>query len=151
MTGALDLEKPYRESDPLDIDDARQASRRASQMRRDAERERIDRGKKKGEAEVAYKKARAVAIMRLKIEHGATVAKELADGDDEVAPYLLKKMEADTLYDAAGERLKTLEGERSMLKSLIDWSSTIANVLRHTGGMRHEGADPREDNRAGSE
>jgi hypothetical protein len=151
MTPALDLEKPYRESDPLDVDDARQASRRASQMRRDAERERIDRGTKKAEAEVAYRKARATAIMRLKMEHGSTVAKELADGEDDVSPLLLEKMKADTLYDAAGERLKTLEGERSMLKSLIDWSSTIANVLRSSGGMRHEGADPREDNRAGSQ
>jgi hypothetical protein len=150
MTPPLDLEKPYREGDPLDMDDARQASRRASQMRRDAERERIERGEKKAEAEVAYKKARATAILRLKIDQGATVAKELADGDDEVAPLLLEKIKADTLYDAAGERLKTLEGERSMLKSLIDWSSTIANVLRSAGGMRHEGEDPRADNRAGS-
>jgi hypothetical protein len=147
----LDLETPYRESDPLGMDDARAASRRASQMRRDAERERITRGEKKAEAEVAYRKARALAIMRLKIDHGATVAKELSDGEDDVSPLLLEKMKADTLYDAAGERLKTLEGERSMLKSLIDWSSTIANVLRSTGGMRYEEGDPRADNRAGAE
>jgi hypothetical protein len=147
----LDLEKPYRESDPLDLDDARAASRRASQMRRDAERSLIERGDAKADAEVDYKKARAVAIMRLKIEHGATVAKELADGEDDVSPKLLAKMKADTLYDAARERLKTLEGERSMLKSLIDWSSTVANVLRSTGGMRYEEGDPRADNRAGAE
>jgi hypothetical protein len=58
----LDLETPYRESDPLGMDDARAASRRASQMRRDAERSLIERGDEKADAEVDYKKARAVAL-----------------------------------------------------------------------------------------
>lgn len=130
----LDLNRPYAEQDPLDMDDAREAARRAAQLRRDAEAEYRRRIDVAAEAEATYRKLRSKAILAFKGDHGATVARDLADGDDKVAEALVEHLVSKGMVDAMKERLKTLEGERSMLKSLIDWSSSIANVLRQTSG-----------------
>ena len=134
----LDLERPYVERDPLDMDDAREAARRVTRLRRDAEAELRRRARGKAEKEGAYRELRATGILEEKAEHGATIAKELADGRSEVKKALVEWRIEDGLWDAARERVKGVEGERSMLKSLIDWSSTIANVLRSAGGIRNE-------------
>ena len=134
----LDLERPYRERDPLDMDDAREAARRVSRLRRDAEGELRRQAQAKAEKEGAYRLARAKGILVEKAEHGSTVAKELADGREEVKKALVEWKVAEGLWDAARERVRGVEGERSMLKSLIDWSSTIVNVLRQSGGLRNE-------------
>lgn len=148
---ALDLDKPYREQDPLDVDDARTAARRASRMRRDAEATLIDAIDERATKEGVYRETLAKRMVTEKVEHGASSAREFAYGDPKVKKALTEFRIAEGMVDAAKERLKTLEGERSMLKSLIDWSSTIANVLRQAGGIRHEPDDPRTDNRAGAE
>lgn len=140
----LDLDRPYKEADPLDMDDAREASRRSSRMRRDAEAELIRRVADRAEKEGAYRMELAKEIVRQKVEHGSTVAKEVAHGERPVFLALVEFKTAEGMVEASKERLKTLEGERSMLKSLIDWSSTIANVLRQAGGIRNE-----EDGRRG--
>lgn len=134
----LDLERPYREQDPLDMDDARLASRRVSRLRRDAEAQLVKRAREKGEKESEYRRLRSIAITEARADGPATTAKEMADGDAEVRRALIEWKVAEGMYDAARERVKGVEGERSMLKSLIDWSSTITNVLRQSGGMKHE-------------
>lgn len=130
----LDLEKPYRElGDPLEIDDARKAAHITARMRRRAEEELARRVQTRAEAEGDYREKLAKEIVIQKAEHGATAAKELAHQDAEVKKALIAFKVAEGMVVAAQERLKGLEGERSMLKSLIDWSATIMNVLRQTG------------------
>lgn len=143
-TDAYDLDRPYREADPLDMADAREASRRVSRMRRDAEQLHRRSVSERAEAERSYRELRATAMLRLRVpKEGekappATLLRELADGESEVAAALERLRIAEGMVDAWRERLRSIEGERSMLKSLIDWSSSIANVLRQAGGMRDD-------------
>jgi N12 class adenine-specific DNA methylase len=134
----LELERPYGEADPLDMDDARKASRRVSEMRRSAEAELRAAIEDRGQKEGAYRKALAQAIVRMRQEHPATVAVDMAKGEDDVQEAMIAFRIAEGMVDAHKERLKTIEGDRSQLKSLIDWSSSIANVLREHGGAGHE-------------
>lgn len=130
----LDLEKPYRElGDPLMMDDARNAAHVTAQMRRRAEEELERRVQTKATTEAEYREKLAKEIVIQKAEHGATAAKELAHQDAEVKKALIAFKVAEGMVLASKERLEGLEGERSMLKSLIDWSATIMNVLRQTG------------------
>lgn len=138
-----DLDAPYRLDDPLEQRDARLASRRVSQMRRDAEALLRSAVTTRATNEAAYREALAKAIVRAKVDHGASVARELAHEDAAVKKALREFRIAEGMVDAWKERLKSIEGERSMLKSLIDWSATIANVLRQAGGIAHEGGDRR--------
>lgn len=139
-----DLDAPYRMGDPLDMGDARKASRRASQMRRDAEALHRAAIKDAAEKEGTYRQALAKSIVTHKVNHGSTVAKELAHEDADVKKALVEYKIAEGMVQAWLQRLRTLEGERSMLKSLIDWSATIANVLRSAGGIRTEDDRPPE-------
>lgn len=130
----LDLERPYREQDPLDMDDARAASRRVSRLRRDAEAQLVKRAREKGEKESEYRRLRSIAITEARADGPATTAKEMADGDSKVRKALVEWKVAEGMYDAARERVKGVEGERSMLKSLIDWSARINEEMRERMG-----------------
>lgn len=137
----LELERPYRERDPLDMDDAREASRRVARLRRDAEAQLIRGVKDRATKEGDYRETLAKQIVVQKADHGSTVAKELAHDNADVKKALVEFKIAEGMVDAYKERVRGVEGERSMLKSLIDWSSTIANVLRQAGGIKHEERD----------
>lgn len=142
MSG-LDLEKPYRElGDPLAIEDARRAAHITAQMRRRAEEELEKRYRDAAEKEAKYRKELSKVIVKKKADHGSTVAKELALEDENVSKLFIEWKVAEGLVEAGKQRLKGLEGERSMLKSLIDWSATIMNVLRQSGGAQSEPPNP---------
>ena len=130
----LELERPYKADDPLDMKDGREAARKLARMRRDAEAEMRRRIDERATKEGTYRQTLAKAIVTAKADHGASVARELAHEDAAVKKALVDFRVAEGMVDAMKERLRGLEGERSMLKSLIDWSATIANVLRQTSG-----------------
>lgn len=126
----LEIERPYKQEDPLDMDDARKASRRSSQLRRDAEADLRQAINDRAEKEGRYRKLLAKEIVRKRAEHAATLAVDLAKGEDDVRAAMIDFRIAEGMVDAHKERLKTIEGDRSQLKSLIDWSAGIANILR---------------------
>jgi hypothetical protein len=139
MASGLDLERPYRElGDPLESEDARKASHITAQMRRRAEEELERRYREAATKEADYRRELSKVIVKKKADHGATIAKELAADDEKVRELFIAWKVADGLVEAGKQRLKGLEGERSMLKSLIDWSATIMNVLRQSGGAQSE-------------
>ena len=143
----LDLERPYKElGDPLDMNDARRAAHVAAKMRRAAEADLRERVQTLATAEGDYRQKLARRIVTEKATHGATVAKELAHEDSAVRQALIDYRIAEGMVAASQQRLRGLEGERSMLKSLIDWSAMIVNVLRQTSGesedRRREGERP---------
>lgn len=118
-----DIDEPYRFKDPLDMDDARQASRRVAEIRREAEQAHRDAVRVKAEKEVAYRMAYSAEIVRLKNGgEASTTAAERARGEDAVRDHLKAFRIAEGMVDAAKERLRGIEGERSLLKSLIDAS-----------------------------
>lgn len=112
---ALTLEQP------LEIDDARRASRRLAEMRREAEDEHARLTTEAAEKERLYRKAYSQAF----VQTSGTAAEKEAKA---------KELSADECYErdlAAGmvkvqvERLRGLEGERSQLKSLVEWSMRL--------------------------
>lgn len=122
----LDLEAPYRLNDPLEMDDARRASRRVAEIRRDAERAHREAVEAKADAERDYREAYAKEIVRLKADgEASTTAAERARGEDNVKDKLRAFRLAEGMVDAAKERLRGVEGERSLLKSLIDASARM--------------------------
>jgi membrane protein involved in colicin uptake len=126
----LTLNAPYQQDDPLEMSDAREASRRMTRIRRDAEAEFraaiVDRAKK----EAAYRQALAEAIVRIKAEgSSSTEATERARGDASVKKALIDFRVAEGMVKAHEERLRGCEGERSQLKSLIDYSARVAQLL----------------------
>lgn len=126
----LDIERPYQQGDPLDMDDAREASRRSSEMRREAEEALRQAVERRAEAEAEYRKRLAVAIVHKRQEAPATVAKDLAHGEPEVSEAMVAFRIAEGMVDAAKERLRTIEGDRSQLRGLIDFSAGVAAALR---------------------
>lgn len=131
----LSLERPYeRGQDPLDMDDAREAARRVSRLRRDAEAEFIAATEAAASAESAYRQALAKRIVELRAESvGTTEAQERARGD--CAKEMTAFRVAEGMLKAWDQRLRGIEGERSMLKSLIDYSAKVAFLLQE--GREH--------------
>lgn len=109
---------------PLAMDDARDAAHALAEQRRSAEKWHQDLTEEAAEAERDYRKAYADAYMSAE---GTAPAREAA----------AKKETADKAYErdlkagmvkVAAERLRGLEGERSMLKSLVEWSARLDPV-----------------------
>lgn len=128
---------PLTLENPLDIDDARRASRRLAELRRDAEdtHERLTRDA--ADAEHTYRKAYAKAF----IQAEGTAAEREAIAKAESAGEARARDLAAGLAKVQIERLRGLEGERSQLKSLTEWSMRLdpaANLLREAEQMsRH--------------
>jgi hypothetical protein len=120
------IDEPYQLNDPLEMDDARRASRRVAEIRRDAENEHRRAVQAKADAEREYRQALAIEIVRLKNGgESSTAATERARGEDAVKDKLREFRVAEGMVDAAKERLRGIEGERSLLKSLIDASARM--------------------------
>lgn len=134
----LSIERAYSQGDPLDMDDAREASRRSSQMRRQAEADHRAAVEKVGQAEGEYRKLLSQEIVKAKADHGATAALDIAKGDSKVVKALIDFRVASGMVDAAKERLKTVEGDRSQLRGLIDFSAGVRAVLHES----HEAERP---------
>ncbi len=107
---------------PLDIQDARLASRRLAELRRDAEDTHEQMTKEAADKERAYRKSYAVAFVQ-------------AEGTAAEREAVARSVSADEAYErdlAAGmvkvgvERLRGLEGERSQLRALMDWSMRLS-------------------------
>jgi hypothetical protein len=107
--------------DPLEIDEARRAARRMSEVRRAAEHDHEQAVEKAADAEAAYRKAYSQAF----IKATGTAAEREAIAKADSAKECRERDITAGMVKVSVERLRGLEGERSMLKSLMDWSRTI--------------------------
>jgi hypothetical protein len=124
---ALTLEQP------LDIDDARRASRRLAELRRDAENSHEQFAKEAAEAERTYRKVYSMAFVQATGTAAEREAKAKAIAADEAYERDLKA----SMVKVQVERLRGLEGERSQLKSLTEWSMRLSIDGRENfGGQR---------------
>lgn len=89
----------------------------------------------------AYQLALAKAIVRLKAEHGATAAIELARGDDEVARLRYEKDVAEGVKEAAQSALWRHSGDRHDLREFIQWSKAV-DIRVHMGDGRETESEP---------
>jgi hypothetical protein len=103
---------------PLEIDDARRASRRLAELRRAAEDAHEKQTKVAAETERVYRKKYAQEFIQATGTAGEREAKAKAGSADEAYERDL----AAGMVKVAVERLRGLEGERSQLKSLTEWS-----------------------------
>jgi hypothetical protein len=108
--------------EPLEIDDARRASRRLAGMRRDAEQAHEDFTRQAAEKEQAYRKAFAQAF----IQATGTAAEREAVAKSEASQEAYERDLAAGMVKVCVERLRGLEGERSQLKSLTEWSMRLS-------------------------
>jgi hypothetical protein len=107
---------------PLDIDEARRASRRMAEIRREAE-DTLERAVESAAAtERTYRKAYASAFIQAEGTAGEREAKAKAGS----AAECYERDLAAGMVKVCVERLRGLEGERSQLKSLTEWSMRIA-------------------------
>lgn len=113
---ALTLEQP------LEIDEARRASRRLASMRRDAEQALEDYTKDAASKEQTYRKAYAQAFIKAE----GTAAEREAKAKSEASQEAYERDLAAGMVKVCVERLRGLEGERSQLKSLTEWSMRLS-------------------------
>ena len=107
---------------PLEIDDARRASHALAQQRRAAEAD-LDRlTREAAEAERVYRKTLSEAFLTVK---GDTAAAREAAAKAHAADAGYERDLAAGLVKACHERLRGLEGERSQLKTLSEWSARM--------------------------
>jgi hypothetical protein len=114
--GPLTLEQP------LEIDDARRAARRLADQRRMAEQELEAQVKKAADAEAAYRKSLALAIVKA----DGTAATREAVARDKAGQAAKDRDIQVGMVKVLTERLRGLEGERAMLRALIDWSMRMS-------------------------
>jgi hypothetical protein len=117
--GPLSLEQP------LEIDEARRAARVLAQQRRDAEQLLEQQVEKAAEAERSYRKSLALAFLDPE-NPGTTAASKEAWAKDRAAEAGRDRDIQQGLVRAFTERLRGLEGERAMLRVLIDWSQRMS-------------------------
>lgn len=119
---ALTLEQP------LDIQDARRASRRLSELRRDAEHTLQTSVETAADRERDYRQAYSAAFVSAEGTAGEREAKAKAGSSQECYQRDLSA----GMVKVQTERLRGLEGERSMLRALIDWSMRLGLDGRET-------------------
>lgn len=110
--------------EPYDYAQAKRAVMAATRERREAERQLRVAIDEKARAEGEYRRRKAEAIVRLKREHGATVAADLAKGDPVVVEALERRERAVETVAAWRERLRLCSEDRASLHRLIEWSQT---------------------------
>lgn len=106
---------------PLDVDDARAAARELATQRRAAEREHERLTQTAADSERAYRQAFAKAFVQAE----GTAAEREAKARSAAADEAYKRDLAAGMVKVLVERLRGLEGERSMLKSLVEWSARM--------------------------
>jgi hypothetical protein len=114
--------RPLTMTDPLDIEDARVASRRLAEQRREAEQTHELAVEYAAAKERDYRKALAQAFVTV---DGGTAAVREAQARASVADRSYERDVAAGMVRVAQERLRGLEGERSMLKSLLEMSIRV--------------------------
>jgi hypothetical protein len=130
--GALHLERP------LEISEARLASRRMAEQRRAAEDALQGLVQDAAETERQYR----LAFSRAFIAAEGTAAAREAQAKAESADECYARDLAAGMVKVQTERLRGLEGERSQLKSLTDWSSRLRIDEREIIGGQVYGKRP---------
>jgi hypothetical protein len=114
---------PLLLENPLEIDDARRASHALAQQRRAAEVD-LDRlTREAAEAERAYRKRLSQAFLTAE---GDTAAMREAHAKAQASDASYERDLKVGLVKACHERLRGLEGERSQLKTICEWSAKMA-------------------------
>jgi len=109
--------------DPLDLDDARKASRAVAEQAKMAIDDLKGWGESFAKAERDYRKALAVKAAELRGQgHPATLVRDLARGDEHVATLCCDRDNAATMMDVCKERLRMIDGQRAALRQLVEWS-----------------------------
>ena len=121
---ALHLEQP------LEIDEARRASRRLAEIRRDTETQLEQRVEQAATRERDYRRAYSAAFIAAEGTAGEREAKAKAGSAQEC----YERDVAGGMVKVVLERLRGLEGERSMLRALVDWSMRL-----QIDGREHHG------------
>lgn len=120
---ALTMAEPYHKMrDPLEMDDARDAARAAAAQRREAARWYDECIERSAEAIKAYRKGYAAAFVSQR--EGSVTQRELQARAD-AADLEYEMTLAAGMVKAAEHRLRALEGERAMLRLLIEQSGRI--------------------------
>lgn len=114
---------PLLLENPLEIDEARRASHALAQQRRAAETRLDELTREAAEKERDYRKKLAESFLHAK---GDTAAMREADAKKLAADAGYERDLAAGLVKAQHERLRGLEGERSQLKTLSEWSAKMA-------------------------
>lgn len=113
---------PLLLENPLEIDDARRASHALAEQRRAAEGDLERLTKDAAEKERAYRKKLAQCFLTA---DGASAAQREAHAKAEASDAGYDRDLAVGLVKACIERLRGLEGERSQLKSIVEWSAKM--------------------------
>lgn len=130
----LTIEQLYEQGDPLDLDDGRRAAHQQAKIQRRALDDLESRVGAAAGSELEYRKALAVEIIRLRSDGvPVTVAGDLARGDDGVAALKQARDLADGMVTAQRERVRELEGERAMLRELLEYSRRV--LTNPNGGL----------------
>ena len=129
---ALHLERP------LEIDEARTAARRMAEQRREAENALQAQVERAAETERAYRKAFSTAFIAAE---GTAAARE-AEAKSASADECYARDLAAGMVKVQTERLRGLEGERSMLRGLVEWSMRLRIDEREVVGGEIYGRRP---------
>lgn len=111
---------------PFDFEKARQAINVAKGVQARAEDEVRVAYRNFAKARQDYQLALAVAIVRIRAEHPATVALDLARGDKVVAQLRYEKDVAEGVMEAAKSAIWRHTADRKDLARLVDWSRRVA-------------------------
>lgn len=115
--GPLTLERP------LEIDDARVAARRLADQRRQSENDLEMAVTLAAQREQEYRKALAQAFA--KNAGGDTAAAREAQARSDASQAAYERDLSAGMVKVQQERLRGLEGERSQLKTLMEWSARM--------------------------
>lgn len=114
--------KLYSLTEPLDMDDAREATKALGRQRQDA-REHFERAiEKAADAERDYRKTLAFCFVKAE---GDTAAQREANARAAAADASYKRDLKAGLVKAAQERLNEIDAVRASLHRLIEWSQRI--------------------------
>lgn len=119
----LTLEELYAQADPLDLDDGRRAAHQQAKIQRQALAELENRVQDAAQAEHDYRIELAKRMLKLR-EAGtaATILSDIARGQEDIAEKKRERDIAEGMVTAQRERVRELEGERAMLRELLEYS-----------------------------
>lgn len=138
MSPGANPKGPLALEDPLDIDDARRAAHLLAEKRRDAEQILEQAVIDAADAEQLYRKAVAKTMVTLRADgNPSTGLEQLAKGQDHVSDLARERDLKRGMVKVAAERLQGLEGERAMLRQLMEWSARI-NLLEREQRAKQE-------------
>jgi len=129
MTGRnpipLSLDKPFRFTHPLDLEDARQACRECAESRRQAREWKQRAMQAEVDGEHAYRKLRAQAWLQAP-EGTAKMREDWVN--DFTADARRERDIAVRIVKSADERLAEIDGERASLHKLIEFSIRVTSA-----------------------